>query len=212
MNLPPGPIRIKVCGITRKSDAEALDALGVDYLGFNFFAGSKRHVEPEAAAAMIAKLKRAQPVGVFVDEAPDRIAAVAAMTGICLVQLHGGEGWEILSALALPVIKALPHTRLRDFGGLKAGWDEAAAPEFFLVDTGAVSGFGGSGKSFDWSLLKTHPLPRPFFLAGGLGPENLAPAIRRTRPYAVDLNSGLESAPGIKDIALAEKCLALVKR
>ena len=200
-------VRVKVCGITRRADAETLEAMGVDYLGFNFFAGSRRFLDPEAAAGIISHLKRAVPVGVFVDANAAHIAEVAAATGIRFVQLHGNEGWDLLDALAMPAIKAIPHHRLHDLGGLLSGWENhKARPGYFLVDT-ADAGFGGSGKAFDWSLLRNHPLPRPFFLAGGLGPENLAEAVKTSRPFAVDLNSQVETAPGIKDSDKVRQCL-----
>ncbi len=208
----PGRVRVKVCGITRPVDAEALDALGVDYLGFNFFSGSQRYVDPEKAAAMIARLRRAEPVGIFVDENPARVAAIAALTGIRMVQLHGNEDWKSLDKIGLPIIKALPHTQLQNYGGLKAEWNARAVhPEYFLIDTQSETGFGGSGKTFDWSWLRANPLPRPFFLAGGLGPENLTEAVEAARPYAVDLNSRVESAPGIKDVEKIRVCMQQLK-
>jgi phosphoribosylanthranilate isomerase len=108
------------------------------------------------------------------------------------------------------IIKAIPHTRLPDLGGLKAHVkDKAAPPEYFLVDTQAKEGaFGGTGQVFDWGLLARHPLPRPFFLAGGLGPHNLAEALK-AKPFAVDLNSKVEIAPGRKDIKKVEACLKI---
>jgi phosphoribosylanthranilate isomerase len=208
----PPRTRVKVCGITRAEDALALDALGVDYLGFNFWPGSKRYIAPEAAAPLIASLRHAVPVGVFVDHAPEEIARIAAVTGIRMAQLHGREGWETITHIDLPVIKAIPQTGLGVWGGLREGWDAHAAhrPEFFLVDTATASAFGGTGAAFDWTLLKDNPLPRPVFLAGGLGHHNIAEAVRVTRPYAVDLNSKVETAPGVKDVALVEHCMALI--
>lgn len=204
-------ILVKVCGITRLEDALALDALGVDYLGFNFWPGSKRYISPENAADIIARLRHAEPVGVFVDHTPAEIAAIAAQTGIKAAQLHGGEGWDALEKIALPVIKAIPHTRIADWGGLLPEWSpRSGQPRQFLVDTQAGRSFGGTGAAFDWSPLATHSFPRPFFLAGGIGPDNLAEAVRVARPFAVDLNSKVESAPGVKDVGLVEKCLEIL--
>jgi phosphoribosylanthranilate isomerase len=204
-------INVKVCGITRLEDALALDALGVDHLGFNFWPGSKRYIAPEKAADIIARLRHAEPVGVFVDHAPEEIAAIAAQTGIKAVQLHGSEGWDTLEKIALPVIKAIPHTRIADWGGLLPEWSlRSGRPRQFLVDTQAGQAFGGTGAAFDWSPLAAHSFPRPFFLAGGIGPDNLAEAIRVARPFAVDLNSKVETAPGVKDVALVEQCLEVL--
>jgi phosphoribosylanthranilate isomerase len=209
-------IRVKVCGITRPEDARALDAR-VDWLGFNFWKGSKRFITPEAAAGIIADMGHAEPVGVFVDHTPEEINAIASRTGIRAVQLHGSEGWDTLERITLPVIKAIPHTRIGDWGGLRGEWElRSGRPRQFLVDTQAgtgFGGFGGTGAAFDWSLLKDADLPRPFFLAGGIGPGNLAEAVRIARPlglYAVDLNSKVESAPGVKDMELVNRCLEIL--
>lgn len=206
------PIKAKVCGITRATDAAALDALGVDYLGFNFWPGSKRYIAPEAAAPMIAALRHAVPVGVFVDHAPEEIARIAAVTGIRVAQLHGSEGWDVLERVELPVIKAVPQDRLADWGGLKADWDAHAArrPHWFLADSKTAQGFGGTGEAFDWSGLAGAGFPVPLFLAGGIGPHNVAEAVRAARPFglhAVDLNSKVETAPGAKDVAAVRRCL-----
>ncbi len=233
--------RVKVCGIREPSEAAALDALGVDWIGFNFHPASPRYIAPEAAAPIIRSLKRSVPVGVFVDVPAARIAQVAAITGIRMIQLHGSEDWDAIRAMPLPVIKALPHTRLADLGGLRPGLQApaavgaepaagAAAPAsrgpgsashgplaYLLVDTQAKAsageaGFGGSGQVFDWGLLAAHPLPLPLFLAGGLGPGNLAAAVAATAPFAVDLNSKVEISPGRKDLEKIRTCLSLLGR
>ena len=227
MPLPPEirPARVKVCGIREPAEAGALDAMGVDWIGFNFHPRSARYVSPEAAAPMARALKRALPVGVFVDAPVDHVITVAKAVGLRLVQLHGSEDWDYLRRMPLPVIKAIPHTRLSDWGGLKSPLEAAlaagsAAPlAHFLVDTAAGSptagtadgGFGGSGKAFDWEMLKAHPLPVPIILAGGLGPGNLEEALK-ARPFAVDLNSKVEIAPGRKDLAKVRACLDLIAR
>jgi phosphoribosylanthranilate isomerase len=207
MNVP-APL-IKVCGITRLEDALALEAMGARYLGFNFWPGSKRYIAPEAAAAILAKLAPAtEPVGVFVDHSAAEINAIARKTGIRWAQLHGSEGWDVLDGVELPVIKAIPQDRIGDWGGLRAEWDAHAGkqPRYFLVDSKTEQGFGGTGSAFDWDLLKPGALPRPIFLAGGLGPDNVADAARATRPYALDLNSRVESAPGVKDAGRVQAC------
>lgn len=211
MNSEVSRIRVKVCGIRRTEDALMLDSMKVDYLGFNFHPRSKRFIEPAAAAEIIPGLRNAIPVGVFVDLSAERILEIAAQTGIRMAQLHGSEGWDVLASLSLPVIKAVSQLRLQDYGGLRAGWEKQNRhPDYFLVDTQVGGEFGGTGKAFDWSVLQTHPLPTPFFLAGGLGPENLKPALQAARPFAVDLNSKVESSPGVKDMALVKRCLEIV--
>jgi phosphoribosylanthranilate isomerase len=215
------PIRVKICGVREPGEAVALDALGVDWIGFNFHPASARYVAPEAAAPMAKALTRAQPVGVFVDAPIDHVISVAKVTGIRWIQLHGSEDWNYIRRMPLPVIKAIPHTRLSDWGGLKAGLEAALAGEraldngsaaplaYFLVDTAAGKTFGGTGQAFDWDLLKAHPLPLPVILAGGLGPENLADALK-SKPFAVDLNSKVEFAPGKKDLTKVKACLDLI--
>lgn len=218
--LPARP-RVKVCGVTRAEDARALDALrvpgaegslGVDWLGFNFWPGSKRFIAPEAAAPIIASLRRAVPVGVFVDHPPEEIARIAALTGIRVAQLHGSEGWDVIDRVELPVIKAIPQDRVADRGGLKNDWNRhpGRQPQWFLVDSKTDKGFGGTGTVFDWTKLRDANLPVPFFLAGGIGPHNVAEAVRATRPFAVDLNSKVETAPGVKDVGMVERCLQAI--
>jgi phosphoribosylanthranilate isomerase len=211
--LPNLPIvRVKVCGIREPAEAAALDGLGVDWLGFNFHPGSARYVSPEAAAPMARSLRRALPVGVFVDAPVDHVINVAHATGMRLIQLHGSEDLDYVRQMPLPVIKAIPHTRLADWGGLRPALEAARAAgsagplAYFLVDTAAGKAFGGTGQAFDWGLLEAQPLPLPVFLAGGLGPENIAAALQ-ARPYAVDLNSKVEIAPGRKDLAKVRACL-----
>ncbi len=213
------PVRVKVCGITRAADARALDDIGVDYLGFNFWPGSKRYITPEAAAPLIASLRHAVAVGVFVDHTPEEIKRITALTGIAYAQLHGHETWDTIEAVELPIIKAISQTSLGVWGGLREGWGHhvAAQPQYFLVDTATAAAFGGTGVPFDWAMLGdtdgSPTLPRPLFLAGGLGPHNLAQAVRIARPfglYAVDLNSKVETAPGVKDIEAVQRCMAIM--
>ncbi len=264
---PPFPSRtqVKICGLRDPDQALALDALGVDWLGFNFHPGSKRYIAPKDAFPIISKLRHARAVGVFVDLPAEEIERIADTTGIAYAQLHGREGWDVINGLTVPVIKAIPHTRLGDLGGFAEGLrrDGPGVLEYFLVDTqvtpnpagnretgvspelpqagahlasahsfaangasekprpsgevdtGGNAGFGAGGQTFDWDLLKQNPLPLPYFLAGGLGPENLASALRilgsgSVPPFAVDLNSRVESAPGNKDMAKIRVCLAIV--
>jgi phosphoribosylanthranilate isomerase len=204
-------VRVKVCGITRAEDALILDSK-VDWLGFNFWPGSKRYIAPEAAAPIIASLRHAIPVGIFVDASAAEIARIAALTGIRIAQLHGSEGWDTIAALDIPVIKAIPQDRIADWGGLKDDWNRhpGKRPQWFLVDSKTDKGFGGTGTVFDWTKLRDANLPVPFFLAGGIGPHNVADAVRATRPYAVDLNGKVETAPGVKDVGLVRRCLDLL--
>lgn len=219
---PANPCQVKVCGVRDAGDADALDALGVDWIGFNFHPGSARHVSPEAATPLIRGLRRAVPVGVFVDADLANVVEIVRMTGVRYVQLHGSETWEYVMKMPVPVIKAIPHDRLADLGGLRDGLSRASTGShplaFFLVDTQANAesrqgpgAFGGTGRVFDWSLLGKFPLPLPYFLAGGLGGHNLRAALEACSPLAVDLNSKVEIAPGKKDLEKVRACLEIVR-
>jgi phosphoribosylanthranilate isomerase len=195
--------RIKICGVTRPEDAARAAAAGADFLGLNFWPPSKRYLAPDRAPALAAAARAAgtaQLVGVFVNQALDDIAAVARAAGLDILQLHGDETPADATALAaatgLPVWKAISVGAPGDLDGLDA-WPAAA----FLLDA-PPAGRGGAGKVFDWQLARDargrYPA-RSFVLAGGLGPHNVAAAIAAVDPWAVDVASGVESAPGIKD-------------
>jgi len=187
-------VRIKVCGVTRLADALAAVRLGVDALGFNFWPGSRRFVAPAVAREIVRHLPPfVTPVGVFVDQVEEELRAIAAVTGIQVLQLHGDESPELCARLPFPVVKSVPADRASDLDRLRA-YDVQA----FLVDTPSP-GHGGSGRPFDWSLAAGVATVAPVLLAGGLTPENVADAIRAVRPWAVDVASGVESSPGVKD-------------
>jgi phosphoribosylanthranilate isomerase len=192
-------VRVKVCGITNLEDALLSAEAGADGLGFNFWPRSKRYIEPDAAASIIAELPPSvTPVGVFVDEEPASIERVARRTGVRGVQLHGDESPETASALAAQgflVLKAFrvgkgfqPET-LRRYEGV-AG---------FLLDADVRGEKGGTGRTFDWSQAQAARLYGPILLAGGLTVANVNEAIRQAQPFGVDVCSGVEQAPGRKD-------------
>jgi len=184
--------RIKLCGLSRPRDIEWANALGPDYIGFVFAPGSKRYVSPERAGALREGLDRGiRAVGVFVNAAPEAVAALLNDGIIDLAQLHGGEDGEYIKALRAltdkPLIQAF---RIDGPADLHRACRSTA--DHILLDNGA----GGTGMAFDWALLKG--FDRPCFLAGGLGPENVARAIKAVRPFAVDVSSGIET-DGVKD-------------
>jgi phosphoribosylanthranilate isomerase len=189
--------RIKICGLTRTEDALAATELGADFLGFIFVPDTPRFIEPERAAQII-RTVRQRPrapriVGVFRDASIASIRETAAVTGLDLVQLHGTETDDDIAALGIPAVKSF---RVGD-----ALPDTTAVPSaaWLLFDTWDERRAGGTGRRFDWSLLAMYPRTRPFFLAGGLAPDNIAAAISLVRPDAVDVSSGVEAEPGIKD-------------
>lgn len=200
-------VRVKICGLTSLDDALAAAELGADALGFNFWPGSKRFCPPERAAAIAARLPPfVSAVGVFVNQPRRHILKVAKQVGLHAVQLHGDEGPEDCRGFPLPVVKAIRVGSQKDLTGLEAF--QVAA---FLLDAPSP-GFGGSGRTFDWRWARKARLERPqlppFVVAGGLTPANVAQAIRATRPFAVDVASGVESAPGLKDARLMARFLA----
>jgi len=194
--------RVKVCGITNARDARLAAAFGVDAIGL-IFCESPRRVDVDTARRIVRALPPfVTPVGVFVDAPLDDVLAVAAEVGLGAVQLHGSETPDYVEAVAqrVPVIKAF---RVRDAGVLDQCRAYPAASAF-LFDAYVEGRMGGTGHAFDWSLLCREeetlgPLPKPWILAGGLRPENVEEAVARCRPYGVDVSSGVEKEPGIKD-------------
>ncbi len=193
------PVLVKICGITRLEDALAAVRAGADWLGFNFWPRSRRYLTPEAAASIVAALPASVlPVGVFVDPGADELARAVQLSGVRTVQLHGDEPPALCAAAPVPVVKGI---RVRDARSLAA----LAAYEVsgFLLDS-ATAGYGGSGTAFDWALAAEVAAEVPLWLAGGLTPENVGEAVRRVRPRGVDVASGVESAPGVKDATRME--------
>ena len=184
--------RIKLCGLKRPRDIEWADELMPDYIGFVFARKSRRYVSPEIAKALRAELDPAiQAVGVFVNEAPEVVAALLNDGIIDIAQLHGGEDETYIKALRKltdkPLIQAFRVDAQADLDRARA-----SAADRILLDSGA----GGTGTAFDWALLRN--FDRPFFLAGGLAPANVAQAIKAVHPFAVDVSSGIETN-GVKD-------------
>ena len=182
---------LKICGLSRLEDIVAVNRHGADYAGFVFFAKSKRYVDPYKANELIELLRAdIKPVGVFMDEPIDNVVRIARLTGVELVQLHGHESDEyveyIKRTLDRPVIKAY---KASEEGALERAANSNA--DYVMIDSGA-----GSGKKFDWNILKD--FKRDYFLAGGLDPESVGEAISLLEPFAVDVSSGVET-DGIKD-------------
>jgi phosphoribosylanthranilate isomerase len=193
-------VQIKICGITNLEDALACADAGADLLGFNFYCGSPRYITPEDTRRIVVQLPAAiLTVGVFVNAGAARdVARLAEIAGVAAVQLHGNESPSYCRELSGRfVIKAL---------SVGDGFDPQSAAEFeayaVLLDSFDVRLRGGTGKTLDWSLARhTRKAVQKLFLAGGLGPENVAEAVASVQPYGVDACSGLESSLGRKDIA-----------
>lgn len=195
-------MRIKVCGITRREDADEAARLGAWAVGLNHWEDSPRRCEPGVAAEIGAALRRRlEVVGVFVNAPLGEITRAAEDESLTMLQLHGDEGpafcMEASRRTGLKVIKAL---RVRSSADVQAA--EAYRTDFHLLDAHRPGTPGGTGESFDWELATGRRSPAPLILAGGLRPENVAEAIAAVRPFAVDVASGVEVEPGVKDHAL----------
>lgn len=202
----PRGVRVKICGVTRLEDALAAVRLGADALGFNFWPRSRRFLPPAAAAAIVARLPPAVATfGVFVDPSRRELEDALAASGVGVAQLHGDEPPELCVGLPVPVVKAI---RLRDGHDLAllASYEARA----FLLDAPSA-GYGGSGLTCDWGLAAEVARELPVLLAGGLGPENVAEAVRAVRPLGVDVASGVEASPGVKDAARMERFIRHAK-
>jgi phosphoribosylanthranilate isomerase len=190
-------MKVKVCGITNYEDAKLVLDQGVDALGFNFFPSSLRYIRPEDASAIIRRLPPfTVTVGLFVNICEvNEVIKIAQTAGVQVLQLHGDESPEYCRELAgWPLIKAL---RIGESGVPENFQDYAV--QAFLLDAKDDVLFGGTGKSFDWHLAHSIQSFYPIILAGGLRPDNVREAIRIVQPYAVDVCSGVEIKPGIKD-------------
>lgn len=200
--------RVKICGITRLEDARLAIELGAAALGFNFYPPSPRYIEPRRAAEIIRELPPfVASVGVFADEGnEEHVAAVAREACVTAVQLRGPKLPGTNGALAAyPLILAVAvgeSLNPEEFGRLKA--------RAFLLDAFDANLLGGTGKTFDWRLAREAKQYGNIILAGGLTPENVGQAIREVRPFAVDVASGVESAPGVKDAAKLRDFFAAV--
>jgi len=202
--------RIKICGITREEDALAAAGHGADFLGFIFVPSTPRFIEPEQAAAIAAAVRgrgdAPQLVGVFRDASNDYIRAIRDLVGLDVVQLHGGESEDDIRELGIPAVKTL---RVRDTLPETQATPSAA---WLLFDTYDERRAGGTGRRFDWGVLTAYARSKPFFLSGGLGPDNIAAAISLVRPDAVDIGSGVEASPGVKDHGKLRALFERIKR
>jgi phosphoribosylanthranilate isomerase len=197
--------RVKICGITRIEDASAATAAGADAIGLVFDPRSPRVVSVEQARAVAAATPPfVTVVGLFVDAAPEAIRNVLSRVNLSLLQFHGSETPEQCRLYGRPYIKAIP---MRDDVDLSVEEKRFSDAVGLLLDTFATDKAGGSGRTFDWSRVPAHRA-KPVILAGGLTPENVGEAIRRVRPDAVDVTSGVEAAKGVKD---STKIIAFLK-
>ena len=192
-------VKVKICGITNRDDAQAAVTAGADALGFVMYKKSPRWVEPGVARAIIAALPPfVLPIGVFVNEEAGTVRALMDECGLALAQLHGDEHASYCQQLGRPVLKAL---RLKDRGSLLrvAEFQGRAGVRGFLIDAFSDQAYGGTGQKVDWTLAAEVAKTVPILLAGGLTPSNVGEAVRVVHPYWVDVSSGVELSPGKKD-------------
>jgi phosphoribosylanthranilate isomerase len=202
---PENRTRLKVCGITTLEDARFISGALADYIGFIFYDESPRYIDPAKAGAIINWLEGPEKVGVFVNQPLDDVNSISKQTGVDLVQLHGNESPGYCSLVEKPVIKVFHVDDQTDPEKLKQEvntYSEVA--DYFLFDTKSGDQWGGTGKTFDWSILSELTGEKPFFLSGGLSSENIGGAIKTADPFAVDLSSSLEESPGLKDFDKVE--------
>jgi phosphoribosylanthranilate isomerase len=190
--------RIKFCGITRLDDARRAAELGIDAIGFVFTRNSQRFIGVSQARAIRAELPPfLTAVALFMDDGPGWIEEVVSVVEPDLLQFHGAESDGFASSFSRPYVKAIPMGSLADASRHIAAYPGASG---ILLDSHARGARGGTGETFDWTRVPSGS-GRPIILAGGLAAHNVAQAIATVRPYAVDVSSGIESAPGIKDAA-----------
>jgi len=201
-------VKVKICGITNVEDAQAAAAAGADLIGFVFYEKSPRFVTVEQAAAIAETVSPwVVRVGLFVDAPPALVGEAASACGLQLLQFHGDETPEYCRQFGAMSMKAF---RVKDADTIQR------LPEFrtdaWLLDAYVPGQLGGTGHSFNWDLaVEAVKLGKPVFLAGGLTTENVGEAVRKVRPYGVDVSSGVESAPGKKDHAKVKAFIEAAK-
>jgi len=201
--------KVKICGITSVADGLAAASAGADMVGLMFYDGSPRHV----TIAQAAEISSALPpfvlkVGVFVNPPAELVVRAIGDCGLSLLQFHGDEDSDFCTHFGVMSMKAV---RVRDEESLKTL--ENFHTDAFLLDACSPAGLGGTGEKFNWELaVVAQKFGKPIFLAGGLTPENVAAAVQRVRPFAVDVSSGVEAAPGKKDAAKVGAFIQAVRK
>jgi len=200
--------RVKICGITSLADAQTAVAAGADLLGFVFYAKSPRFITPPKARLIIRRVSgRVKKVGVFVNASVEEVKRTADACRLDYLQFHGVETAAYLRRFK--GYKTIKAVRVKDAASLR-GLSRYPA-DFFLFDAFHQKAFGGTGKTFDWACLKRlKRWRRPFFVSGGLTPENIGALLARIRPYGVDVSSGVEARPGKKSSRLIRRFMGEV--
>ena len=209
-------MRVKVCGITKAVQAQQVSEAGADFAGFIFYPPSARYVFKHMPANEIRKLRNINKVGVFVNADINDVLRTVDDCGLYLVQLHGNESPRYCEKISqyITVIKAFRISANENISWKIKDYHDAA--DMFMFDTEGT-GYGGTGKKFDWQILKEASINKPFFLSGGIAPED-ADAIRQFQQhtvakdlFALDINSRFETAPGLKDVDKVKSFISRVK-
>lgn len=198
-------MKVKICGIRSYEDALSAIEAGADMLGFNFYPPSPRYLAPQDCRELVLRLKTQHAVlnvtlvGVFVNEEPEVIRSIVQACGLDLIQLSGDEPPEVVEALGERAFKALRPSSVEELERSVRRYPRRAVAPAWLVDSSQPGAFGGTGRVGDWSIASRLARNAAILLAGGLRPENVGAAIEQVKPWGVDVASGVESAPGVKD-------------
>ena len=201
-------VKVKICGVTSVADGLAAAAAGADMIGLMFYEGSPRHIIVSTAREISRALPPfVQRVGVFVNPEAELVIRAIGECNLSLLQFHGDETSGFCTQFGLMSLKAV---RIRDVESLNQLAEFQT--DAFLLDAHSKSGLGGTGETFNWDLAaEAQKFGKPIFLAGGLTPENVGDAVKKVRPFAVDVSSGVESAPGKKDVAKVRAFIAAAR-
>ncbi len=201
-------VKVKICGLTRTEDVSAAVQHGADALGFVFVPASKRCINSNLAASLVSNVPAfVDRVGLFQNQPAAEIRQILDQVALSLLQFHGDEDAQFCRQFGRPWIKSISMRHGQSVSEAEKRFPDAAA---ILVDSHEPGGLGGTGKVLDWSEIRSGQ--RPLILAGGLNPRNVALAVRMTRPWAVDVSSGVEVSPGIKDAGLIKRFIDEAKQ
>lgn len=205
-------VRTKICGVTTLADARYASGAGADYIGFIQYESSPRYIQPGRAKEIIEWLHGPEPVGVFVDSTVEHVNATASNTGFRLVQLHGSESPDFCEAIAVPVIKSFSMRPTENAQQLASRISEyVGVAQFALIDTYDPVQHGGTGKLNRFDELRAADFAMPIILAGGLTVDNVSSVVAKSRPFGVDVSSGVEEAPGVKDFDKIDQFIRAVR-
>ena len=208
-------MKIKICGLKTLEDSLAACEAGADFLGFNFYKQSVRHITPEVCRSIVERVKETYSgiiyVGIFVDHTIEEIRAILDFCHLDLAQLSGNEPHNLVRKLGVKAFKAIRPTSLEDAQSMIEQLPKRVSPPAFLLDSHHANAYGGTGKVGNWQLAVQIARKHPIFLAGGLNLENISIAIEHVQPWGVDVASGVERVRGKKDPALIQTFIQAVR-